>query len=513
MPVVPQDRTERDRQIAELINTALFARYGDQILIRGLRYDINQNPQYIPVTGNNTQTDETDSELNIDLTPKELEAEINKSVVGQRRAVRVASVVLSTHYKRLKYDLEHPGEINKEDEIKKNIINIGPTGSGKTHLARVISRVLGVPITFADATKFSETGYVGGNVEDIIIDLIVRANGDLNKASQGIVYIDEIDKTACSNRNNGPDVSGEGVQKNLLRIVEDTEVQFDANRNPLAFQKFTEWQERIGEQVDPVINTKNIQFMVGGAFPGLDEIIKRRVDQKPTAGFHREEAQTDQTELLYKVTAADLEQFGILKEFTGRFPHIVVLDRLTEAALYQILKLENSPIIEGQKRDFMAQNEIQLYFDDDALRVFANQAYDVGTGARALANTVETAVLEFKAELPSTEIKEFRVTKEVAENPEGAYLQFIADSSLEEYKAAFSQDAGVSLTFSEDALAFITEQSTEQNKPLGDVCKELFVNYERLIPLSGQESLTITKEICENPQKYLRDIARNYADP
>ncbi len=330
-------------------------------------------------------------------TPREIMASLDLHVIGQDAAKKILSVAVYNHYKRVFAAEQHPGGADAAEIAKSNILIVGPTGCGKTLLAQTLARLLDVPFTIADATALTEAGYVGEDVENILLRLIQAADGNLERAAMGIIYIDEIDKTARKAGDNPSitrDVSGEGVQQALLKIIEGTV----ANIPPQGGRKHPH-QEFI--QLD----TTNILFICGGAFPLLPDIIRRRVSNRGSLGFRGQgdkPADTGQQagELLRQLTAEDLLTYGMIPEFIGRLPVLTSVEPLDEAMLVRILTEPKSALVKQYQRLF-ALDGVELSFTDDALAAVALEAMAVQTGARGLRTILERTLLDVMYEIPS----------------------------------------------------------------------------------------------------------------
>jgi len=378
-------------------------------------------------------------EIKFNLKPEELVAYLDQYIVKQDSAKAILSTKICTHFNRIKRYQSSPEKMSDMvGTIKNNVLMVGPTGVGKTYMVKLIAKKIGVPFVKGDATKFSETGYVGGDVEDLVRDLVREADGDIENAQYGIIYIDEIDKIASSRNLVGADVSRTGVQRALLKPMEETEVDLKVPHDPISMLQEVERFRKTGKRDKSTVNTKNILFIMSGAFTGLTDIIHKRIAAKGIGFGASLPTPADDANVLSQIKSEDLISFGFESEFVGRLPVRAVFERLTEDDLFSILKNPNNPIILGKKLDFAAY-DIDAKFEDNALKSLAGNAFLENTGARGLVSAVENALLPFEKKLPSTAVHTFAITRKVIEEPEKSLENILDIERQADQDDAFSK--------------------------------------------------------------------------
>ncbi|MFV0529216.1 MAG: ATP-dependent Clp protease ATP-binding subunit ClpX [Lachnospiraceae bacterium] len=340
--------------------------------------------------------------------PHKIKASLDEYVIGQDHAKKVMSVAVYNHYKRVATNTMEEIQIEKS-----NMLMIGPTGSGKTYLVKTFARILDVPLAITDATSLTEAGYIGDDIESVISKLLAAADNDVEKAERGIVFIDEIDKLAKKKNTNQRDVSGESVQQGMLKLLEGSEVEVPVGATSKnAMVPLT------------TVNTQNILFICGGAFPGLDSIIKERLNKQSSIGFQadlKDKYDGDEA-LLEKVTVDDIKTFGMIPEFIGRLPIIFTLRGLTNDMLVRILKEPRNAILQ-QYQKLLQLDEVKLEFDDEALEAIAKRALEKHTGARALRAILEELMLDIMYEIPKDDnIGQVIITREYVEQRGGPQI-------------------------------------------------------------------------------------------
>ncbi len=326
--------------------------------------------------------------------PHIIKGKLDEYIVGQEHAKKVMSVAVYNHYKRVLTDnMEQEDEDNVEIE-KSNMLMTGPTGCGKTYMVKTLAKILQVPLAITDATSLTEAGYIGDDVESVLSKLLAAADNDVEKAEHGIIFIDEIDKIAKKRNTNSRDVSGESVQQGMLKLLEgsDVEVPVGAGSKNAMVPLTT-------------VNTRNILFICGGAFPGLEKIVKNRLNKQSSIGFNAElkDKYDKDANLLQKVTTEDLREFGMIPEFLGRLPVVFALQAMTEDILIQILTQPKNAILKQYKK-LLALDEVDLVFDDEAVRSIAKKAIEKKTGARALRAVIEEFMLDIMYEIPKDDL-------------------------------------------------------------------------------------------------------------
>src|SRR5256885_7496296 len=461
-------------------------------------------------------------EFEFNLLPRDIKAHLDRFVIKQEEAKKVLAIAVCDHYNNVKYLRglsEHDAEKAKETEYaKQNVILIGPTGVGKTYLIKHIADLIGVPFVKADATKFSESGYVGGDVEDLVRELVQKADGDVNLAQFGIIYIDEIDKIASAANLIGRDVSGRGVQTTLLKLMEDTEVPVRSMNDLQAqLQAAFEFQKR-GKAKRETINTRHILFVVSGAFERLKQQVSRRISQGQI-GFSAEPVKVMDNELFQLVTTQDFVEHGFEPEFIGRLPVRVVCEDLDAGDLYKIMKFSEGSLLRQYERAFRAYG-IEISFDDEALRLIADAAAKEKTGARGLLTVFEKLFRDYKYYLAGSGLSQLRVTAELVREPrrvldrlmaEGHKLEAqMLEAGARQFAEKFSSDHALEFVFDDGAVRRLVERAQAERMTMTDLCAHLFKDYQFGLNLikknTGRKEFVLNAEAIDAPDKFLSDV-------
>ncbi|MBT3286246.1 MAG: AAA domain-containing protein [Victivallales bacterium] len=455
--------------------------------------------------------------------PREIRDYLDRFVISQGEAKKVLSVAICDHYNRVRQCLENPS-LAEAEYAKHNVLLLGPTGVGKTYLMRCAAKLIGVPFIKADATKFSETGYVGYDVEDIVRDLVRVSDDDPDLAQYGIVYVDEIDKLAGRASEGSRDVSGRGVQVNLLKLMEDTEVKLVSQTDMLGQMQAIFSMQAGGEPPKRTMRTGHILFIVSGAFDKLTERIKRRLGEQQIGFGQTNESQDDDSYYLSKVETRDLVEYGFEPEFVGRLPVRVALRELSVEDLEAILLDAEDSVLRQYKSDFEGYG-IELTVLPEAIHEIAVQANLEKTGARGLMTVMERLLREFKFELPSTRIRTLEIDAATVADPAKALQRLLAeqedeqDEILSDEVAAFCQrfaeTHGLAIQFAPEAVAAIVQASRDSGTTVRALCEDRFRDYEfglNLISRStDKETFVLPIEAFEEPDAYLsRMVTASY---
>ena len=454
-------------------------------------------------------------------TPKQIKAHLDRFVIQQEEAKKTLAIAVCDHYNHVnriyRLEKEDPEAARRIEYTKGNVLLLGPTGVGKTYLVKHIADLIGVPFVKADATKFSETGYVGGDVEDLVRALVQKADGNVEVAQYGIIYIDEIDKIATSSNISGRDVSGRGVQTTLLKLMEETEVPL---RNPMdlqsQLQSALEFQRR-GKAKKEIINTRHILFICSGAFDRLKDQVERRLRQA-NIGFGSAPVPTDSVGVLSAVTTLDFIDYGLEPEFIGRLPVRVVCHELSAEDLFAILKTSEGSIIGQYTRAFEAFG-IGARFDDAALREIALRASLEKTGARGLVTVCDRLFRDFKFELPGSGVRTLDINFDLVSEPDKILKKLLDQAQAEaelnqaemvrQFASVFSQKHGVQFEIEEDAIVKIVERARGAGSNVTDFCNYLFKDYPYGLKLLRDRDTNLKFNVpvfaIENPDKFLSE--------
>ena len=518
-PPKPPSPEEVTRKLEDFIKNTL----GGQVLftkVEARGHNLAQESSDEP------EDEEADDEepFEFNYKPADIKAHLDRFVIRQDEAKKVLATAVCDHYhhaRMLREDRESGSGGTKLEFTKQNVIIIGPTGVGKTYLVKHIADLIGVPFVKADATKFSETGYVGADVDDLVRDLVAKANGNIELAEHGIIYLDEIDKLSSGPEKLGRDVSGRGVQTALLKLMEETEVPLYAP-NDIRSQMQMMFDSRKGRTGREMVNTGNILFIVSGAFNGLEKLIEKRTNRK-AIGFVSSDWKPDAQEHLFReARTKDFIDYGFEAEFIGRLPVRVVCDPLTAEDMFQIMKNSEGSLIRQYEREFAAYG-VKAVFEDEALRLIATRAEEEKTGARGLVTAWERVLREFKFEMPSLGLPSLQVDGTLVNDPASALAKCQAEASLlasqtgvvradevKSFSTAFHEAHGFELHFDDAAVAALATRARSEGVSVEALCDRLFKDYAFGLNLvrrsTGTSSFSIPAPAIEHPDAFLSEL-------
>jgi endopeptidase Clp ATP-binding regulatory subunit ClpX len=489
-----QDPKKIEKELGEFLNKKFGGSV--RIITPATQSQASSDSGNLPKTGKNEL-------VNFNIKPAELIAYLDQYVVRQDRAKSVLATKICTHFNRIRHqETREDKDARITGNIKSNILMLGPTGIGKTYLIKLIAGKIGVPFVKADATKFSETGYVGR-------DLVKEANDDIALAECGIVYLDEIDKIAASPDVIGAQVSRTGVQRALLKPMEETDVDLKVPHDPVSMMQELERFQRTGKRVARRVNTANILFILSGAFTGLTDLVRQRLSRQ-TIGFNSQLTRTeDEASLLKQTRAEDLVKFGFESEFIGRVPVRCVLDALSEKDLYTILKMPNNPVILSKRLDFAAYG-IDIVFEDDALKLLAHQAFRENTGARGLVSVVEDALLPFEEKLPSFSVTRLVVNRQVITDPADTLKDLLSDAPQKDWNALHQKAVETEIQYLTDYIRDTAASLSEAHGlDLTPARCRMTARYFRTHILEINDALKKIRHAYDGVKEIEREISRN----
>jgi ATP-dependent Clp protease ATP-binding subunit ClpX len=499
------------------ITEFMKSNFGDRVSVATFT---QPEPAEAPTDEKPVESDSDEFEFNF--LPRDIKAHLDRFVIKQDEAKKVLSIAVCDHYNHAKFlrqlEKENPKRAEETEYAKQNVILVGPTGVGKTYLIKHIADLIKVPFVKADATKFSETGYVGGDVEDLVRELVHKANGNVNLAQFGIIYIDEIDKIASTGNLIGRDVSGRGVQTTLLKLMEETEVPVRSMNDIQAqLQAAFEFQKR-GKAKRETINTRHILFVVSGAFEKLKEQVARRVRQG-RIGFSAQPVQVMDNELFQHVTTHDFVEYGFEPEFIGRLPVRVVCEDLDADDLFKIMKFSEGSLLRQYERAFRAYG-IEISFEDEALRLIAEEASKEKTGARGLLTVFEKLFRDYKYYLAGSGLSQMRVTVDLVREPKRVLERLMAEGQRQEavtleggarqFADKFKAEHGIEIVFEEAAVRRLLQRAQRERMKMEELCAHLFKDFQFGLSLisknTGQRKFVLDAAAVDAPDKFLSEL-------
>ena len=470
-----------------------------------------------PKEENTPEEDPLDAIRSFDRKPKEVRDYLDRFVIKQEQAKRVLSVAVCDHYNHVRRCIQD-SRAQSAEYLKPNVLLLGPTGVGKTYLMRNVAKLIGVPFVKADATKFSETGYVGNDVDDLVRDLVKQADGNVELAQYGIIYVDEIDKIAAEGSRGGRDVSGRGVQINLLKLMEETEVNLHSAQDMMGQMKAFMEMQRGGKPRKATISTKNILFIVSGAFDQLAESVRKRLDLNRIGFGSSEEQELSESGInfLNKAETQDFIKYGFEPEFVGRLPVRVACDELTKEDLADILLSSEGNALDQYRKDFEGYG-IKFEIVHGAVHEVAKLAAQEKTGARGLVTILERIFRDFKFELPSTSIRKFSVDPETVKHPSVALKELMEENQdlldenmledVDRFVDAFKREHGLELRFRKAAKVAVVKEATAENRSVLALCEKKFKDFEHGLKIisqrTGKDFFVIDKKVIDDPDKEL----------
>jgi endopeptidase Clp ATP-binding regulatory subunit ClpX len=515
----PPPRPPDPREVHEDLTRFVREKYGNTVDLRLFP----TAPAGRPAQTAEPEREELLSQLRFDYRPDQVKQHLDRFVIAQEEAKKVLATAVCDHYHHIRR-CQSPQACRQYQ--KQNVVILGSTGIGKTYLVRSIADLIGVPCVRADATKFSETGYIGADVDDLVRELVHRAGGSILLAECGIIYLDEVDKIAAPSAMIGRDVSGRGVQMGLLKLMEDTEVPLRAAHDlPGQLQAMMELQTQ-GKAARQMIHTRHILFIVSGAFTSLPEIIGQRVARR-SIGFGPEGFQRDaEYALLRQAKAADFIQFGFEPEFVGRLPVVVACHDLSVEHLFEILTRSEGSLL-NQYREAFAAYDITVRFTQAGLQRIAEAAHREGTGARGLGSVLERTLRDFKFSLPASGVRRFAVTEHTVADPAAALAQVLAFDPaaeqavllelLHDFERDFLAHHGLEIRFAPGAAEALVERARALAAEPSEIASALLHGWEHGLQLihaqTGKREFEIPLAALARPGEVLNDWIKAACSP